>query len=65
MTDVTGGPEREWYAELDCEFGCMPMDHGIGIDGEEWIDPDVIRGVERVTGETYEDGTWHSNPSVS
>jgi hypothetical protein len=49
MTDWTGGPEREWYDELE----------------EEWIDPDIIRGIERVTGETYEDGTWHSNPSVS
>lgn len=51
MTDWTGGPEKEWYAEID----------------EEWIDPDVIRGVERVTGETYDEetGTWHSNPSVS
>lgn len=30
-------------------------------------DPDLFRGIERVTGETYDEetGTWHSNPSVS
>lgn len=25
---------------------------------EAWVDPDVIRGIERVTGEEYRDGRW-------
>lgn len=49
MTDTNGGPDREWYAEID----------------EEWIDPEVIRGVERVTGEMYDEetGTWRRDES--
>lgn len=33
MTDITGGHDPEWQREFDCEFGCMPMDHGIEPEG--------------------------------
>lgn len=29
-----------------------------------WVDPDVIRGIERVTGETYRDGRWYQEPAA-
>lgn len=32
-------------------------DAALGLE-EPWVDPDVIRGIERVTGETYKDGHW-------
>lgn len=40
IPDVQDYAKAEWMArdlpkrepEFDCEFGCMPMDHGIGLD---------------------------------
>jgi len=33
--------------------------------GEDWIDPEVIAGIERVTGEKYENGIWRKSSSSS
>lgn len=49
VTDATGGPDPEWDKELDEDY---------------WIDPDIIRGIERITGETYRDGRWYQEPAA-
>lgn len=50
--------------ESPAEFDNWAQDDAALSLEEPWVDPDVIRGIERVTGETYRLGRWYQEPAA-